>query len=106
MTEGKKLVSPEGYLGKPPTCVPHTDGRRNPKGNPCPSMPVDSKTCLSYSQLTFGYYNSFCGDTKCDTMHSQGGENCVLLPFAHTVASKTAVTGVADGSFSALCAEH
>lgn len=23
-----------GLLGKLPTCVPHTDGRRNPKGNP------------------------------------------------------------------------
>lgn len=100
MIEGKRLVSPECYLGKPPTCVPHADGRRIPKG----LMPMDSKTCLSNPQFTFGYYNSFCGEIECDMVHSQGGENCALLPFAHTGASKAAVTGVADGCFlSTLC---
>lgn len=79
MTEGKRLVSPECHLGKPSTCDPHADGRRNPKGllMPFPLMPVDSKTCPSYPQLTFGYDNSFSGETECDMLHLHGGENCV-----------------------------
>lgn len=101
MTEGKRLVSPEGYLGTPPTCAPHAGRRRNPKGllMPFPVMPVDSKTCPSYLQVSFGYDNSFYGETEGDVMQLQGGENCVLLPLAHTVTSETAVTGVADGCF-------
>lgn len=80
------MVSPEGYLGKLPTCVLHADKRRNPKGPliPFPVMPVHSRTCPSYPQLTFVYDNSFCGETEGDMVHLQGGENCVLLPFAHT----------------------
>lgn len=88
MTEEKRLVSPEGYLGKLPTRALHADRRRNPKGPlmPFPVMPVDSKTWPSYPQLTFVYDNSFCGETEGDMVHLHGGKNCVLLPFAHTVA--------------------
>lgn len=99
MTEGKRLVSPEDYLGKPPTPVPYANGRRNPKALliPFSVTPVDSRTCPSYPQLTSGY-NSFCEETEGDVVQLQGGENCVL-PFAHTVASETAATGVAEGCF-------
>lgn len=101
MRERKRLVSPEGSLGNPPSYASHADRRRNPKGllnSWCLFL-----SCPSYPQLTLDMIIDFVERLKVTCALTERG-NCVLLPFAHIVVSETAVTGMADGCFpSALC---
>lgn len=103
MRERKRFVSPEGSLGNPPSYAPHADRRRNPKGllnswRLFLSRLWTARHAHHIHSLLLDMIIHFVGRLKATCALTERG-NCVLLPFAHTVASETAVTGVEDGCF-------